>query len=138
MKYIEAEPGTAPAAVGCYSHATVSRAGVLYASGQIGLTPEGILAEGIEAQTHQALRNLGAVLLAGGCTFEDLLRTNIYIADLKFFKVVNSIYAEYVPEENPPARICVVAAPPVEGAFVEIAAEAEVPKMPAPVAAPTS
>ena len=67
----------APAAVGPYVHA-VEAGNMVFTSGQLGLDPEnGTLPEGIEAQTHQALKNLGAVLEAAGVGYEDVVRTMV-------------------------------------------------------------
>ncbi len=111
--------GHAPAAIGPYSQAV--RAGnLLFLSGQLGLDPQtGQLAEGIEAQTKQVLSNLAAVLAAGGSSFERVVKTVIFLADLSDFAVVNALYGA-VFTGAPPARSTVqVAALPRNG-LVEI------------------
>ena len=72
----------APAAVGPYVHA-VEAGNMVFTSGQLGLDPEnGTLPEGIEAQTHQALKNLGAVLEAAGVGYEDVVRTMVFLDNM--------------------------------------------------------
>ena len=105
----------APAAMGPYSQAI--RAGnFLFAAGQLGLDPAtGNLAEGVEAQTRQALANLQAVLAAAGASPADVVKTTIFLADMNDFAAVNAIYGE-VFKHDPPARSTVqVAALPKAG-----------------------
>lgn len=111
----------APAAVGPYVHA-VEAGNLVFTSGQLGLDPEtGVLPEGIEAQTHQALKNLGAVLEAAGAGYEDVVRTMVFLADMNDFAAVNQIYAEYFQGEAP-ARSCVQVACLPKGGLIEIEA----------------
>ncbi len=112
----------APAAVGPYSHA-VKAGGVLYTSGQIGLVPEtGVLAEGgVSAQAEQGMKNLGAVLEAAGMSYENVVKTTLFLADIADFAVVNEIYAKYFTGETP-ARSCVQAGALPKGALFEIEA----------------
>lgn len=107
----------APAAVGPYCHAKLC-GNTLYTSGQLGLIPAtGKLAEGVEAQARQALDNLGAVLNAAGMDYADVVKTTVFLADIKDFAAINAIYAEYFKGEAP-ARSCVqVGALPMGGAF---------------------
>jgi 2-iminobutanoate/2-iminopropanoate deaminase len=109
----------APAAIGPYSQAI--RAGnFLFASGQLGLDPaSGNLADGIEAQTRQALANLQAVLAEAGGTVENVVKTTIFLADLNHFATVNGLYAE-VFKADPPARSTVQVAALPKGGLVEI------------------
>ena len=118
-KTIHAEK--APAAVGPYVHA-VEAGNLVFTSGQLGLIPEtGVLPEGIEAQTHQALKNLGAVLEAAGLDYKDEVRTMVFLDNMDDFAVVNQIYAEYFKDEAP-ARSCVEAARLPKGGLIEIEA----------------
>ena len=107
----------APAAVGPYCHAKLC-GNTLYASGQLGLDPTtGILAEGVEAQAHQALKNLGAVLAQAGMDYSDVVKTTVFLTDINDFAAINTIYAQYFSSE-PPARSCIaVAALPKDGLF---------------------
>lgn len=107
----------APAAVGPYCHA--KRAGnTLYTSGQLGLIPAtGELPQGVEAQAEQALENLKAVLAAAGMSCADVVKTTVFLTDIRDFAAINAVYARYFPGEAP-ARSCVqVAALPKEALF---------------------
>ena len=111
-------PG-APAAVGAYSHATLA-GNTLFASGQLGLDPAtGTLREGVTAQAEQSLQNLGAVLKAAGMTYQNVVKTTIFLADIADFGAVNEVYARYFTE-NPPARSCVQAGALPKGGLVEM------------------
>ncbi|HEY2512350.1 MAG TPA: RidA family protein [Polyangiaceae bacterium] len=110
----------APAAIGPYSQGI--RAGnMVFLSGQIPLDPAtGQMVEGdVVAQTERVMKNLGAVLEAAGCTFEDVVRTTIYLIDLKDFQAVNEVYAKHF-SAAPPARATVQVAALPRGSKVEI------------------
>ncbi len=116
----------APAAIGPYSQA-VKAGSLLFTSGQIGLDPAtGNMVEGIQAQSLRVMENLREVLAEAGCTFADVVKFTVFIADLKDFALVNSIMAEQVPEPFP-ARSCVQIAALPKGALVEIEAIAQIP-----------
>ena len=117
----------APAAVGPYSHA-IDCGNLVFLSGQVPLVPEtGALAEGgIEAQTRQMFSNIQAVLQSCGLTFDNVVKTTVFMTDLKDFNTFNEIYAEYFPND-PPARSCVQVAALPKGALVEIEAVAVQP-----------
>ncbi len=122
MKRIIATPD-APAAIGPYSQA-VELNGTLYLSGQLPVDPgTGQMPEGIEAQTRQALRNLGAILAAAGLDFADIVKTTVLLADIADFGAMNAVYAEFFPTDKP-ARVCYQAAALPRGARVEIDAVA--------------
>lgn len=111
----------APAAVGPYVHA-VAAGELIFTSGQLGLIPEsGQLPEGVEAQTHQALKNLSAVLEAAGSDFDHVVKTTVFLDDINDFGTVNAVYAEYFKGEVP-ARSCVEVAKLPKGGLVEIEA----------------
>ena len=113
----------APAAVGPYCHAKLA-GNTLYTSGQLGLIPAtGELPEGVEAQAAQALENLGAVLNAAGMELSDVVKTTVFLADMKDFAAINAVYAKYFPGEAP-ARSCVQAAALPKGGLFEIEAVA--------------
>ncbi|MDQ6715783.1 MAG: Rid family detoxifying hydrolase [Actinomycetota bacterium] len=93
----------APAALGPYSQAIVA-GGFAFCSGTVGIDPQtGLVAEGIEAQTEQALRNLSAILDAAGSSLADLVKTTIFYADVDDFATLNEVYARFMPDP-PPAR----------------------------------
>ena len=96
----------APAAIGPYSQAVIAGK-MLYSSGQIAINPEtgNVEAEGIEAQTRQVCENLGAVLEAAGSSFDKVLKTTCFLADMDDFAAFNEVYAEYFTSK--PARSCV-------------------------------
>ena len=113
----------APAAVGPYCHAKLA-GNTLYTSGQLGLIPAtGELPQGVEAQAAQALDNLKAVLSAAGMGLEDVVKTTVFLADIRDFAAINTIYANYFTGEAP-ARSCVQAAALPKGALFEIEAVA--------------
>ena len=112
---------SAPAAVGPYVHA-VEANGLIFTSGQLGLIPEsGELPEGVEAQAHQSLKNLAAVLEAAGSSLSHVVKTNVFLDDINDFAKVNEIYAQYFQGEAP-ARSCVQAGKVPKGGLVEIEA----------------
>ena len=97
----------APAAVGPYVHA-VEANGLIFTSGQLGLIPEsGDLPEGVEAQTHQSLKNLATVLEAAGSDLEHVVKTTVLLQNIDDFG-------------ETPARSCVQAAKLPKGGLVEI------------------
>lgn len=111
----------APAAIGPYSHA-VSIEGIVFTSGQIGINPETkAMAEGVEAQTEQALTNLKNVLAAAGASLEDVVKTTVFIKNMSDFAKVNTIYATYFTDMHP-ARSCVEVAALPANALVEVEA----------------
>ncbi|GAP62427.1 MAG: RidA family protein [Ardenticatenia bacterium] len=116
----------APAAIGPYSQAV--RAGQLvFTAGQLGIDPTtGKLVEGVEAQTHQAMRNLQAILQAAGTDLAHVVKTTIFVADLNDFATINTIYGSYF-EGEPPARSTVQVARLPLDARVEIEMVAVVP-----------
>jgi 2-iminobutanoate/2-iminopropanoate deaminase len=110
---------SAPRALGPYSQA-IAVDGFVFCSGQLGLDPEsGELADGVEAQTDRALRNLTAVLDAAGATLADVVKTTIFLVDIDDFAAVNAVYAKHMPEP-PPARSTFAVAALPKGARVEI------------------
>lgn len=112
----------APAALGPYSQA-IEAGGMVFCSGQVGVDPATKqLADGIEAQTEQALRNLGAVLEAAGLAMSDVVKTTLWLTDAADFAAVNAIYARHVPEPAPARSAPIVAALPLQGARISIEA----------------
>ncbi|WP_302822638.1 RidA family protein [Eubacterium callanderi] len=111
----------APAAVGPYSHANAA-GDTIYISGQLGLDPEtGVLAEGVEAQAKTGFENLKTILTEAGVSFENVVKTTVFLTDMNDFAVVNDIYAQYFTGEYP-ARSCVQVAALPKGASFEIEA----------------
>ena len=111
----------APAAIGPYSQA-IGAGGTVYLSGQIGLDPAtGNLVDGVEAQTHQVLKNLRAVAQAAGGELDDIVKLTLLMADLADFAKVNEIMATYFKPPYPARATYQVAALP-KAARVEIEA----------------
>jgi 2-iminobutanoate/2-iminopropanoate deaminase len=100
----------APAAIGPYSQAI--RAGhLLFVSGQIPLDPASgaLLTGGISEQTERVLKNLGAILEAAGASFDRVVKTTVYLADMSEFAAMNEVYGRYFPSPAP-ARATIQAA----------------------------
>lgn len=116
----------APAPIGPYSQAI--RCGKeLFCSGQVAIDPAtGEVIEGdVTAQTHQVLKNLGAVLEAAEMSFADVVKTTIFLVDMNDFSAVNAAYAHYFGETKPArSTVAVVGLP--KGVRVEIDAIAKV------------
>ena len=110
----------APAAIGPYSQA-VAFGDLLFCSGQISLTAEGEGPIGSDAreQTEQIMKNLEAVLSAGGSHFEKVLKTTIFLVDMGDFVAVNEVYGRFFGS-RPPARSTVAVSALPQGARVEI------------------
>ena len=109
----------APAAIGPYSQGIVL-GNIFFASGQIPIDPATGEIHGttIEEQAEQVMKNIGAVLQAAGCTFEDVVKTTCFLADMADFAAFNEIYARYFTGK--PARSCVAAKSLPKGALVEV------------------
>jgi len=121
-------PG-APQAIGPYSQAQVVRLHggqrMVFTSGQVALDPAtGELKGGdVAAQTEQVLQNLAAVLAGAGLGLEDVVKTTVYLADMKDFQEMNQAYAKAFAD-SPPARTTIAAAGLPRGARIEIDAVA--------------
>ena len=110
---------SAPAAIGPYCQAKLCGY-TLYTSGQLGLIPaEGKLADGVEAQAEQALKNLGAILKEAGMDYNDVVKTTVFLADIKDFAAINAVYAKFFPD-SVPARSCFQVAALPMGGLIEI------------------
>jgi 2-iminobutanoate/2-iminopropanoate deaminase len=110
----------APAAIGPYSQA-ISAGGFLFTSGQVALDPATgeIVEGGFDAQARQVMKNLRQVLASAGCTFDDVVKATIYVADLADFPCLNELYGEAMGDHRP-ARSTVQVAGLPKGALVEI------------------
>ena len=110
----------APKAIGPYSQG-VKAGGFVFLSGQIPLDPAtGELVSGdITAQVSQVMQNVSAVLAAAGATWKDVVKTTIFLTDLRDFQAVNAVYAPFF-ETAPPARSTVQVAALPRGSAVEI------------------
>ena len=109
----------APAAIGAYSQA-IEHGGIVYCSGQIGLTADGVWAgSDVRSQTEQALQNLGAVLAEAGSGPAQVIRATIFVASMDDFAAVNEEYSAFFGGHRP-ARACVEASRLPKDALVEI------------------
>lgn len=109
----------APKAIGPFSQA-VKANGFLFVSGQLGIDPAtGLLADGIEKQAHASMKNMGAILEAAGCGYGDVVKTTIFLADMKDFATVNAIYESYF-DASFPARSCFQVSQLPKGGLLEI------------------
>ena len=107
-------PGKSP-----HSQAIVAN-NFVFTQGCICLTPEGKMLEGtIEEQINQIMKNLKAILEAAGASFEDVVKTTIYVTDMSFYSKVNEVYASYLSEPYPARETVCVKELPL-GAKVEI------------------
>lgn len=97
----------APAAIGPYNQA-IKADKTLYVSGQIPLIPETmeLVATGVVAEAHQVLKNVNAILVHAGYSFNDVVKASIFLSDMGDFAAVNEVYAQYFTD-NQPARECV-------------------------------
>jgi 2-iminobutanoate/2-iminopropanoate deaminase len=118
----------APAAIGPYSQA-IRVGSLLFISGSLGMDPKTgqIVAGGVASETEQALNNLDAILKAAGASFEDIVKTTIFLTDMADFKTVNEIYAKRF-SSAPPARSTVAVKDLPRSGKVEIEAIAIVPR----------
>ena len=115
----------APAAAGAYSQA-IRTGDLVFTAGQLGIDPAtGQLAEGVEAQAEQALRNLAGILEAAGSGLDRLVKVTVFLADIADWPALNEAYTRVVPEPFPARSAFAVRALPL-GALVEIEAVAAV------------
>lgn len=110
----------APAAIGPYSQA-IEVKNTLYISGQVPIDPvTGKLLEGdITVQTHQVMKNIGAILEAAGYSYKDVVKSTCLLANMDDFKAMNEVYSEYYTI-NPPARAAYGVVKLPLGALIEI------------------
>ena len=121
MKQIYTEK--APAAIGPYSQGYEVN-GLVFLSGQIPVDPAtGTMPEGIEEQTAQSCRNVGALLEAAGLGFENVVKTTCFLADMGDFASFNAVYEKFFVSK--PARSCVAVKDLPKGALCEIETIAE-------------
>ena len=116
----------APGAIGPYSQA-IKANGFVFASGQLGLVPAtGEFAEGgLEEQTRQSLTNVKSVLEAAGSGLEKVVKTTVFLKDIKDFAAMNKVYSEFFKTDCPARSAVQIAALPKDGLVeIEVIAEA--------------
>ncbi len=123
MEYISTP--NAPAAIGPYSQGIVVN-GIAYFSGQIPIDPATgeIAGKTIEEQTEQSCRNVGALLKAAGTSFDNVIKTTCFLAEIADFAAFNGVYERYFTSK--PARSCVAVKDLPKGVLCEIEAIAQV------------
>jgi len=111
----------APKPIGPYSQAVLAEGRFVFCAGQLGLDPAtGKLVEGgVSKQTEQALKNVQAILASAGLTLEAVVKTTVFLNDLKDFAAMNAVYVTFFGE-NPPARSTLGGLQLPSGALVEI------------------
>ncbi len=119
MQLEKVSTASAPAAIGPYSQAVICN-NMVFTSGQIPINPAtgNVEAQTIEEQTEQVMKNLGAVLEAAGSSFEKVVKTTCFLADINDFAAFNGVYAEYFTTK--PARSCVAVKDLPKGVKVEV------------------
>ena len=113
----------APAPVGPYNQGIIATGKILFASGQIPLDPisgEIIGTGDITKQTEQVMSNLAAVLKAAGATWQDVVKTTVFLKNMTDFPVMNGVYALYFVEGQAPARATIEVARLPKDVLVEI------------------
>ena len=109
----------APAAIGPYSQA-ISANGMLFASGQVPIDPAtgNLKGDTVVGQAEQVCKNVGELLKVNGLSFDDVIKTTCFLADIKDFADFNAVYAKYFTSK--PARSCVAVKDIPKGALCEI------------------
>jgi len=112
----------APAPVGPYNQA-IAASGLVFAAGQISIDPataQLVHTGDVAKQTEQVMANLDAVLTASGASFENVVKTTVFLANMEDFAAVNDVYARYFDEATAPARACVEVSRLPKDVLVEI------------------
>lgn len=113
----------APAAIGPYSQGCIT-GNLVFTSGQLGVDPQtGVAPDGIEAQAEQSCKNIGTVLESAGTSYEKVVKTTCFLADMADFTAFNRVYEKYFVSK--PARSCVAVKNLPAGKLCEIEAIAE-------------
>jgi len=119
----------APKAIGPYSQGIKATGSLVFVSGQLGLDPQtgDFASPTVEGQAQRALENIGAILKAGGSSYENVVKTTILLKDMGDFAKVNAIYEKFFPKD-PPARATYAVAGLPKNGLIEIEAIAIVEK----------
>jgi 2-iminobutanoate/2-iminopropanoate deaminase len=113
----------APAPVGPYNQAIAATGKMLFVSGQIAIDPQTnqLIHQGdVALQTELVMSNLAAILAAAGASFEDVVKTGVFLKDMNDFATMNGVYAQYFNDATAPARACVEVARLPKDVLVEI------------------
>ncbi len=111
----------APSPVGPYNQAVIVN-NMLYTSGQIAIHPANntLVIDTIEAETHQVMKNIQAILDEANTTFKNVIKASIFITNMDDFTTINKVYASYFNEDTAPARECVAVATLPKNVNIEI------------------
>jgi len=119
----------APAAVGAYNQGVIV-GNLLFVAGQIAINPKckdgRTVTSTIEKETKRVMKNIGAILKAAGCTFEDVVKCSVFVKDIKQAGEINEIYGQFFEEKTAPVREFVEVADIPKGCNIEISAIAQV------------
>lgn len=113
----------APAPVGPYNQAIACSGQMIFVAGQIALNPQtGVIVGGndVAKQTEQVMGNMGAILKEAGASWQDVVKTSVFLTDLANFSTMNQVYAQYFEEATAPARACVEVSRLPKDVLVEI------------------
>lgn len=121
MYRVTVNSGSAPAAVGPYSHAVRVTGELLFVSGQIALDAGSgeLVGDTAAEQARRCLENLHAIAADAGCSLEDAVKITVYLTDINAYPEVNEVYASFF-RHDPPARVALAVAALPKGAKVEI------------------
>ncbi|OKH21766.1 RidA family protein [Chroogloeocystis siderophila] len=112
---------SAPAPVGPYNQAIAASGQMIFVAGQIPLdASSGIIGEDVAQQTTQVMANVKAILEAAGATFQDVVKTTVFLSDMNNFAAMNAVYSQYFDESTAPARACVEVSRLPKDVLVEI------------------
>ena len=117
----------APAPIGPYSQA-IQAGDTVYISGQIAIDPStgDLITASIEEETHQVLKNVGAILDAAGLSYENVVSCSVFIKDMELFGRINAVYTTYFNTGIPPARALVQVSDLPKHVNIEISAIAHI------------
>ena len=113
----------APAPVGPYNQAIAATGQMLFVAGQIAIDPSTgniVYTNDVAKQTEQVMAHIEAILAAAGATFQDVVKTTVFLADMNDFAAMNAVYGRYFQEETAPARACVQVSRLPKDVLVEI------------------
>ena len=114
---------SAPAPVGPYNQAIATSGQMVFVAGQIPLNPQtGTIVGGddVAQQTEQVMSNIEAILKEAGASWQDVVKTSVFLTDLANFATMNQVYAKYFEETTAPARACVEVSRLPKDVLVEI------------------
>jgi 2-iminobutanoate/2-iminopropanoate deaminase len=100
----------APTPVGPYNQAIAASGLMVFVAGQIAIDPhigDVVYTDDVAKQTEQVMANLEAILTEAGATFNNVVKTTVFLANMNDFAAVNAVYAKYFSEDTAPARACV-------------------------------